>query len=334
VSLRIRNWDDNFENSASRKLKRLEWVSVPIKTDGEGYTALVDHPNAAAHLGAWYAIVEAAAKQTPKENRGRLPGGIPQTFGGICQSLSRMSRLPSTIFREVLPRLMEIGWIEECEPFHSLTDIVAESAREVAESASTSAESGVTGKGREGKGITPPTPAPFGADSEVSDVCSSTASQGLVRHDVSTEKKDEGKPNGVGKVDALLDGKPVQHRRKGKRTSEEIRRSLGTRLPWWEEFWKVYPNHDAMNPAMDAFERTIHDHDTATLLWKGAKAYSMKFARDPDMKLAHGATWINQERWLDDTAPKPISQADETPTFYKGEFMSHAEYAARKAAGQ
>jgi len=28
------------------------------------------------------------------------------------------------------------------------------------------------------------------------------------------------------------------------------------------------------------------------------------------------------------------AKADETPTFYKGEFMSHAEYAARKAAGQ
>ena len=34
-----------------------------------------------------------------------------------------------------------------------------------------------------------------------------------------------------------------------------------------------------------------------------------------------------------DKGGKP-AKADETPTFYKGEFMSHAEYAARKAAGQ
>ena len=37
--LRIREWDKNFENAGSRKLKRLEWVAIPNKTDGEGYTA-------------------------------------------------------------------------------------------------------------------------------------------------------------------------------------------------------------------------------------------------------------------------------------------------------
>jgi len=154
MSLRIRDWDKHFENASSRKLKRLDWVAVPIKTDGEGYTALVDHPNGAAHLGAWYAIVEAAAKQTPKENRGMLPGGIPQGVGGICQSLGRMSRLPSGIFQEVIPRLLEIGWLEEVQSNQQSATTSAESPKTLAESATTSADCGVTGQDRTGQGTT------------------------------------------------------------------------------------------------------------------------------------------------------------------------------------
>jgi hypothetical protein len=133
--LRIRNWEKIFENAASKKLVRLAWVAVPNKTDGEGYTALVDHPNAAAHLGAWYAIVEAASKQEP---RGNLPGGIPQDIGGICRSLGRMSRLPGGIFQEVIPRLIEIGWLEWIQQD---TSTLADSPKTLADSPNVVAES-------------------------------------------------------------------------------------------------------------------------------------------------------------------------------------------------
>lgn len=111
----------------------MKWVAIPNKTDGEGYTALVDHPNAAAHLGAWYAIVETASRQEP---RGMLPRGIPQDIGGISRSLGRISRLPSKIFEEVLPRLIEIGWVES---FQEDTESPGEPARLPAESARSSA---------------------------------------------------------------------------------------------------------------------------------------------------------------------------------------------------
>ena len=107
--LRISDWDDIFENATSRKLKRLDWVAVPNKTDGQGYMELVDHPNGAAHLGAWYAIVEAASKQ---KTRGNLPG-ISQDAGGICRALGKISQLPAEVFVEVIPRLLKIGWLEE-----------------------------------------------------------------------------------------------------------------------------------------------------------------------------------------------------------------------------
>lgn len=153
-SYRVRDWNQHFENPASRKLKRVNWVAIPNKTDGEGYTALVDHPNGAAHLGAWYAIVEIASKQTPKESRGNLPAGIPADFGGFCRSLSRMSRLPAEIFMEAVPRLVEIGWVEEVLSNQQSAEVSAESAEVLAESANIPSEVGVTGnyKGRELKG--------------------------------------------------------------------------------------------------------------------------------------------------------------------------------------
>jgi hypothetical protein len=107
---RICNWDHRFENSSSRKLKRLDWVALPNAMDIEGYIVLVDHPNGAAHFGAWIAIVQIASKQDP---RGTLPNGkTSQSLGGICQSLGRISRLPAVLFEETLPRLIEIGWLE------------------------------------------------------------------------------------------------------------------------------------------------------------------------------------------------------------------------------
>jgi len=73
---------------------------------------LVDHPDGAAHLGAWYAIVESASKQ---KVRGYLPGGISQDVGGICRALGKISQLPSGIFEAVIPRLLKIGWLEQVQ---------------------------------------------------------------------------------------------------------------------------------------------------------------------------------------------------------------------------
>ncbi|HXS94175.1 MAG TPA: hypothetical protein VN736_06180 [Candidatus Limnocylindrales bacterium] len=156
--LRIRDWDKHFENAASRKLKRLDWVAIPNKTCGEGYVALVDHENGAAHLGAWYAIVEAASKQS---TRGILPAGIPPTLAGICRSLGRMSRLPADVFHEAIPRLLEIGWLEEVVANQQPAASSADSPTTSADSPDASADSpaivalqGIELQGIEPKGST------------------------------------------------------------------------------------------------------------------------------------------------------------------------------------
>ena len=106
-TLRIRDWEQLYENSKTRALKRLTWVPVPNRHDGDGYNQLVEHPNGAAYLGAWVAIIQVASKCDP---RGTLirDGGSPHT----ADSISRMSRLPAAILDEAIERLLSIGWLE------------------------------------------------------------------------------------------------------------------------------------------------------------------------------------------------------------------------------
>jgi hypothetical protein len=47
--LRVRDWDAVYENNRSREYKKLKWVPIPNRMDGDGYTELVDHQNGAAH---------------------------------------------------------------------------------------------------------------------------------------------------------------------------------------------------------------------------------------------------------------------------------------------
>ena len=105
--MRVRNWDANYENNRTRSLKQLNWVPIPNSLDGDGYTELVDHPNGAAHLGAWLAIVQIASRC---EVRGTLTRKNRQPH--TAETLARISRIPVATFEEALPRLLSIGWLE------------------------------------------------------------------------------------------------------------------------------------------------------------------------------------------------------------------------------
>jgi hypothetical protein len=132
VTYRIRDWASHFENNRTRDLKRMDWVPMPNRMDGDGYTELVDHPNGAAHLGAWLAIVEIASRcevrgtllrdgrTLLRESRTFLRDGRTLLRDGAeraerphnPQSLARISHLPAELFEEALPRLVDIGWLE------------------------------------------------------------------------------------------------------------------------------------------------------------------------------------------------------------------------------
>lgn len=106
-TLRVVEWDRHFENNRSRDVKKLSYVCVPNKQDGDGYTELLDHPNGAAHYGCWMAILQVASKCGPRGTLVR-DTGVAHT----CGSIGRMSRLPAALLAEAIERLIQIGWLE------------------------------------------------------------------------------------------------------------------------------------------------------------------------------------------------------------------------------
>lgn len=111
---RIRDWDKHFENNRTRDLKELRFVILPNKHDGDGYTELLDHPNGAAHYGAWVAIVQVASKCDPRGTllrQSRTPLRDSAEAHNSA-SLARITRIPKDVFEEAIPRLVQIGWLE------------------------------------------------------------------------------------------------------------------------------------------------------------------------------------------------------------------------------
>ena len=108
---RVRNWDRHFENNRTRELKRLEWVPVPNKHDGDGFTDLLDHKNGMAHYGAWHLILQVASKCDP---RGTLlrDGADGVKTPHTASTLARITRGEEKAIKDAMDRLVSIGWLE------------------------------------------------------------------------------------------------------------------------------------------------------------------------------------------------------------------------------
>lgn len=104
---RIRDWDKHFENNRSREVKRLSYVILPNSLDGAGYTELIEHKNGAAHYACWVGCVIVASRCDP---RGTLLRGSARPHNS--DSLSRITRIPEHFWKEALPRLVSLGWLE------------------------------------------------------------------------------------------------------------------------------------------------------------------------------------------------------------------------------
>jgi len=110
-TLRIKDWSQLYENHRTRTLQSMSWVPVPNTMDGDGYTELMDHPNGAAHLGAWLAILQIASKCDPRGTLVR-DGSKPHT----AYTLARISRIQPAVFEEAIPRLLGVHWLELAKP--------------------------------------------------------------------------------------------------------------------------------------------------------------------------------------------------------------------------
>ncbi len=107
---RIKNWNDFYENSRSRKVKDLAWVPIPNRHDGESYARLMMHKDAPVIFTVWVLLLQVASRC---QNR-----GILMTSSGIAhtpETLSIKTRAKVDWFEKSLPFLVQIGWLEhEC----------------------------------------------------------------------------------------------------------------------------------------------------------------------------------------------------------------------------
>lgn len=75
----------------------------------------------------------------------------------------------------------------------------------------------------------------------------------------------------------------------------------------FDQFWEVYPRKVAKGAAKKAYRNALK-RATAEEILAGAKRYAKFLAGSDPQFIAHAASWLNADRWLDepDKLPKPV----------------------------
>jgi len=110
---RVRNWDKHFENNRTRELKRLDWVPVPNKHDGEGYLSIMAQKDGLLIYAAWHLILQVASKCG---TRGTLlrDDGTPLT--ALAIALKTGCRKEKAVQRALdFCSSPQVGWLERLE---------------------------------------------------------------------------------------------------------------------------------------------------------------------------------------------------------------------------
>lgn len=100
----------------------------------------------------------------------------------------------------------------------------------------------------------------------------------------------------------------------------------------FDEFWSKYPRRIAKAPAMKAWKAAVKKTDADTII-SGAVRYAASVASSEERFIAHPATWLNGERWLDG-ADVAVEVVEERPTKRMTLEERRAYYAAEHAAEQ
>jgi len=105
--LRVRAWDQLYENNRSRELGTTTWFPIPNDLSAYGYVELIAHSEGPAHFGVWNSLLMVASKAKP---RGLLirEDGRPHT----PESLARVTRFPQQLIEACITRLLAIGLLE------------------------------------------------------------------------------------------------------------------------------------------------------------------------------------------------------------------------------
>ncbi len=142
--IRIKNWEERYENAHSRKRTTLMWVPVPNSHDSLGYCTLMNMKGGVEIYGVWIVLLTLASK-CPKRGELANEHGVPYS----PQEISLKTRCPIKSINEALKTLEKIGWIS------TSANEVADDANEVADDANKGAPTAtrIEGNRREEKGI-------------------------------------------------------------------------------------------------------------------------------------------------------------------------------------
>lgn len=114
VVYRVKGWNEHFESRDSRRLKKMQWLKLSTKINGDQYAELLSgHPDGPKHFAAWIGILQVSANC---EQRGIL---MRENRNGPHTpiSLAFKTRIPVDWFEGAIPRLISIGWLETVENF-------------------------------------------------------------------------------------------------------------------------------------------------------------------------------------------------------------------------
>ncbi len=105
---RIKNWNDVYENAASRKLKSLHWFASPNSFKGAGMQYIRKHDRKYELLCAWWLICRMGSR-TPKRGLFVADSGRPLTSADFEEE----TFWPKELFDFALPEFCKIGWLEK-----------------------------------------------------------------------------------------------------------------------------------------------------------------------------------------------------------------------------
>jgi hypothetical protein len=94
-------------------MKMMTWVAMPVRLDGGGYTLLMEQEDGPQIFGAWCAMIQVAAKCTPR-------GSFLKSDGKAMdfKAIARITRMPKELIEKAFNTLngsieSDLDWIEE-----------------------------------------------------------------------------------------------------------------------------------------------------------------------------------------------------------------------------
>ena len=105
----VKDWNEQYENAQSRKLKHLNWFPVPNNTDGMKYCRLMSNKkNGLEIYGVWVLILSIASRCPV---RGNLAHSDGTSFS--IEDISLLTRVPEQKLKTSIEVLLEMGWLIE-----------------------------------------------------------------------------------------------------------------------------------------------------------------------------------------------------------------------------